>query len=247
MTAVTTPCKETQPSGSDGANIRLLPAIHQFSYDQENQLLYQVKTRQFPAISDTLNRLLGYTLISGHHNLLNSTQRIREFYSVLTRALIEAGATEQVFDNFAHLYLRTQQFPITYEELCEAAEQMAGFFLQSIRNTGTQPARQRAVSQAKGYMARHYASRITLTETAAYVHLNPSYFSSVFKAICRYSFKEYLNRIRIRESQLLLQNSSYDMIDIAIATGFEDQSYFTKTFKKITGITPGQFRSHHTI
>ena len=47
---------------------------------------------------------------------------------------------------------------------------------------------------------------------------------------------------RIEESKRLLTTSNYSIVDIAIAVGFEDQSYFSKVFKKYTGITPKQFR-----
>ena len=75
------------------------------------------------------------------------------------------------------------------------------------------------------------------------MHLNPSYFSTIFKQSCGSSFKEYLNYIRIEESKHLLTETNYSIIDIAVAVGFEDQSYFTKVFKKFTGLTPKRFRN----
>ena len=48
--------------------------------------------------------------------------------------------------------------------------------------------------------------------------------------------------VRIEESKRLLLNTDYALIDIAIATGFEDQSYFSKVFKKFTGFTPSSYR-----
>lgn len=74
------------------------------------------------------------------------------------------------------------------------------------------------------------------------MHLHPSYFSTVFKNATGLSFKEYLNKVRIEESKILLQNTDFSIIDIAVAVGFEDQSYFSKVFKKYTGTTPKQFR-----
>lgn len=222
--------------------IHLLPAVHQFAYEQENILLYQVKTKRFPAVNETLNHLLGYTLVMGKNSLLNSKQRVSEFYSVMARVLIETGANEEILSQFHNIYHKMQAIYVTYDELCETAQQMAGFFIQCIRTCAPLSSGQSAVCQSRGYMARHYASRITLAETAAYVHLNPAYFSSLFKKTTGISFKEYLNRIRVEESKLLLKNSNYEIIDIAVATGFEDQSYFTKIFSKYTNMTPGQFR-----
>lgn len=104
-----------------------------------------------------------------------------------------------------------------------------------------------AIQNALAYMSSHYEEPLTLSETAAYVKLNPSYFSTLFKKTMGASFKEHLNEIRIRESKKLLAASSYSIIDIAIMTGFEDQSYFTKVFKKITGLTPSQYRNQEAL
>jgi len=98
------------------------------------------------------------------------------------------------------------------------------------------------IKKAIQYISKNFADPITLDTVADLVHLNPAYFSSVFKQSTGSSFKEYLNMVRIEESKRLLSNTDYSLIDIAIATGFENQSYFTKVFKKYTGLTPKQFR-----
>ena len=98
------------------------------------------------------------------------------------------------------------------------------------------------IEKAITYMKQHYNQHLTLKETAGHVELNPSYFSTLFKQSCGSSFKEYLNYIRIEEGKKLLAGTDISILDIAIAIGFEDQSYFTKVFKKYTGLTPKQYR-----
>ena len=98
------------------------------------------------------------------------------------------------------------------------------------------------MKKAIAYISKNYSKNLTLEEVANDVHLNPAYFSTVFKQSCGSSFKEYLNMVRIEESKRLLANTDYSVIDIAIAVGFEDQSYFSKVFKKYTGLTPKQYR-----
>ena len=92
------------------------------------------------------------------------------------------------------------------------------------------------------FIETHYGQNITLDEVASHVHLNPAYFSTLFKQSTGSSFKEYLNMVRIEESKRLLTNTDYSIIDIALAAGFDDQSYFSKVFKKYTGLTPRQYR-----
>ena len=92
------------------------------------------------------------------------------------------------------------------------------------------------------YISEHFNGSLTLEDVASHVHLHPSYFSTLFKTCTGSAFKEYLNMVRIEESKRLLANTDFSIIDIAMAVGFEDQSYFSKVFKKYTGLTPKQFR-----
>jgi len=57
---------------------------------------------------------------------------------------------------------------------------------------------------------------------------------------CR--FMAYLNKIRIEKGRHLLKNTDIPLVDIAGLVGYEDQSYFTKVFKRLTGVSPGKYR-----
>ena len=56
------------------------------------------------------------------------------------------------------------------------------------------------------------------------------------------TFVEYLTDIRLDKAEDLLLNTNLSILDISVATGFENQSYFTKVFKGRDGMTPRQFR-----
>ncbi|MBO5460164.1 MAG: AraC family transcriptional regulator [Lachnospira sp.] len=92
------------------------------------------------------------------------------------------------------------------------------------------------------YVYNNYDKKISLDDMAQRFHISRSYLSKKFKTATGFGFKEYLNMVRIEESKRLLSNTDYSLIDIAIATGFENQSYFSRIFKKYTGLTPKQFR-----
>lgn len=99
-----------------------------------------------------------------------------------------------------------------------------------------------AVAQAIDYCNEHYGSRITLEELAGLVRLNKSYFSQLFHKEMGVPFGDYLENVRVRRAQSLLYNSSKSMSEIAEQVGFASQNYFTKVFKKATGLTPSQYR-----
>ena len=60
------------------------------------------------------------------------------------------------------------------------------------------------------------------------------------------NFNEYLNRVRIQKAQELLRIREIRMTDISLMVGFEDQSYFTRVFRRMTGTLPRAYRERMT-
>jgi YesN/AraC family two-component response regulator len=65
----------------------------------------------------------------------------------------------------------------------------------------------------------------------------------LFKQEMGITFTDYLNQVRINKSCELLTNTSLNLIDVSLQAGFDDQSYFSKVFKKLKGITPKSYRN----
>ncbi len=99
-----------------------------------------------------------------------------------------------------------------------------------------------AIYKSIVYVKRNYMKKVTLEEVALNSSLSTTYFSRIFKKEMNCSFNNYLNRVRIEMSKKLLLNESISLIEVSIIVGFEDQSYYSKVFKKITGISPGKYR-----
>ena len=93
------------------------------------------------------------------------------------------------------------------------------------------------------YIAANYSGRATLEAAAKAAGLSPNYLSSLFKQITGVSFREQLCRVRVEQSKRLLLSTDYSLDDIAAAVGFSDQSYYCRVFKRIVGLTPGQYRN----
>lgn len=92
------------------------------------------------------------------------------------------------------------------------------------------------------YIQNHYADPITLTGVARQFHFNASYLSSYFTAHNGEGFSEYLNKVRLEKAMELLETTEKSISDISASVGYSDQSYFTKVFKKQTGISPSRYR-----
>ena len=72
--------------------------------------------------------------------------------------------------------------------------------------------------------------------------LNKDYLSNLFKKETGISFSDYVNLQRIKKAQELLTETHLRTYQIAQQVGFQDESYFSRVFKKIVGMRPGEYR-----
>ncbi len=212
-----------------------------YPYEKEKALISKVKTGNVQEANGILNDLLGYVLFSEGSSLDTVKSRSIELCSLLSRASIEGGAPTNKILVLNNMFLKSLMDITTLDNLCIKLQECVETFSESMflqiptKNNDV-------VQRAASYIAKNFANPLTLEEVSQYVHLNPAYFSTIFKQSTGSSFKEHLNMVRIEESKRLLANTDYSIIDIATATGFENQSYFAKVFKKYTGLTPKQYR-----
>lgn len=98
-------------------------------------------------------------------------------------------------------------------------------------------------SRILAYMKAHYSRDISLDHIADLMNLHPNYISSLFKKETGDTFVNYLNGLRIQAAQMLLkERRNLPVSVIGQRVGYENKHYFTKVFKKYTGMTPGAYR-----
>ena len=98
------------------------------------------------------------------------------------------------------------------------------------------------LSRAISYIRSNYMHKITLEDVARHVMLSPSYLSKLFKEELGTNFNRFLTSVRIERSRVLLLSDELTIAEIAECSGFFDQSYFNKVFKRETGLTPKKYR-----
>jgi AraC-like DNA-binding protein len=111
-------------------------------------------------------------------------------------------------------------------------------YTQSAGKTGNP-----AVLQSQNFMWQNYMKKLTLDEIAGQVHLNPQYFSVLFKRETGESAITYLTNIRVEHAKLLLKDTSIPINEVARRVGYDDPDYFSRLFRKANGITPRQYRT----
>ncbi len=92
------------------------------------------------------------------------------------------------------------------------------------------------------YIRSNFDKQISLDDMAQVAEMSSKYFCSFFRNMTRQTPIEYLNTYRIEKASKMLLNTDLSVTDIAFSSGFNDLSYFIKTFKLIKGITPAKYR-----
>ena len=98
------------------------------------------------------------------------------------------------------------------------------------------------VSQIKEYIRLHYPENIGRNEIGEYFHMVPEYLAKVYKKKTGQTLKDSINEYRIEQAKIKLKNTDERIIDIAMECGFDNVSYFSTLFKKITGSSPNDYR-----
>ena len=101
------------------------------------------------------------------------------------------------------------------------------------------------VLQTLSYIAEHYAEKLTLTGIASQFYISPYYLSRLFKKSINLSLIEYINGVRIKAAQNLIEKSNESISDIAEKTGFMTTAHFRRVFKDATGLSPQQYRQYY--
>ena len=92
------------------------------------------------------------------------------------------------------------------------------------------------------YVEQNFDRQLKLEDVASYFHLNKCYFCSVLKKELGKTFSQIVNEVRVEKSKELLREGNFSTLSIALSVGFNNQNYFNMTFKKLTGMTPLQYR-----
>lgn len=98
-----------------------------------------------------------------------------------------------------------------------------------------------SVKNVLAYISENYYNNITLDDLAKTAGMNPKYFCRYFRSMTERTPIDYLNYYRIECACEMLSTKNISIKEAAISCGFNDESYFIKTFHKYKGITPKQF------
>lgn len=99
-----------------------------------------------------------------------------------------------------------------------------------------------AVEKAKEYIAEHFSEHISTKTIAGIAGLSPSYLGFLFKRETGNTITSHIEDRRNKFAKELLETTALPVREIACASGYEDQNYFSRIFKKLEGVSPLAYR-----
>ncbi|MEM9481186.1 MAG: AraC family transcriptional regulator [Verrucomicrobiota bacterium] len=105
----------------------------------------------------------------------------------------------------------------------------------------------RELAPVMRYIEAHFTEQISMEEMAKLAGLSSTHFNRRFRGLLRMAPTDFLKSLRVQEAQRLLAYTQDSMGEVALASGFYDQSHFTKRFKQVTGLTPLAYRKKFRV
>ena len=212
-----------------------------YPFELERSLLESLAQGDKPGTLQKLQEYLAALFAAGGGNPAWMNQKALELIVLLSRTLMEKGADEQQ----TLFWLQRCQKEVSqrknfhdlsawlYETLSDLLDRTAGYADARHANI---------IHRCIQYIGTGYAEHLTLESAARALFLSPDYLSRIFSKETGTSFNRYLNNVRITKAKELIRSCNLRLTDISQMVGYDDQSYFTKVFRRITGMSPNEYR-----
>jgi AraC-like DNA-binding protein/ligand-binding sensor protein len=166
-------------------------------------------------------------------------------FTKMTRELLRLG-THVDLKQFEEAYFATR---VLTREQYGSMVQLLAIFASHLAACGNQLALQRTGSEAPAILrAREivdtgFREELSLGDVARQVNMSAGYFSELFKKVTGLNFVEYVARLRVEKAKNLLQSPKFRISEVAFGVGFQSLSQFNRTFHRIVGKSPRDYRA----
>ncbi|NYE03412.1 two-component system response regulator YesN [Bacillus niacini] len=207
--------------------------LQNVAVDWENQVEKLLNSQGFSCVSVFTSKNVLLTCVTNH--LSDFTPRnldFQELNCVVNDTDITIGQLNEVY---LRLYEDTRYIPFSEDGVVVSPVS------ESLANKSK--ANDWLMDRAEQYIKTYYASPIKAHEVADVINISPNYFSSLFKQKTGKSFNEYINTLRVDTAKQLLEETPFNVNEIAEKVGYREYKYFVDVFKKFTGYTPTKYRN----
>lgn len=158
------------------------------------------------------------------------------------RSAIAGGLNPEVGYSLGDLYIQQLETMKDLMQILTLAETMLYDFTNRVADLKDIHQYSSLVRACCNFINKHVRENLRVSDVAAHTGLGAYYVSKKFKAETGMSIRDYIRDAKISEAKSLLKYSELSLAEISQLLSFSTQSFFTATFKKVTGVTPGQYR-----
>jgi two-component system response regulator YesN len=218
-----------------------LGAKWEYPLESERELMGKVKIGDRTGAKEILNSILGTILFLNPGDLGVLKARLLELLSILSRSAVEGGVDVDVMLRKNLTYVNKVMQINDEGDLCAWISTALNEFIELVYSS--QDARKvTQIAPAINYIDANFDKPLSLADIAKASHVSVSRLAHVFKDQMGITLIDYLTGVRIERAKQLLLATTQNCTEICFQAGFNNQSYFTRTFKRLVGATPRQFR-----
>jgi len=228
----------------DTEEISLTSDEHRGIWAAEQTLLQMIREgnpnyKEALGASSTLSN--GVKFDSGD-TLRNARNNLMVLLTLCSRAAVEGGLSPSVSYTMQDYYTQRVEDSGSIPDISILAETILEDYVQRVRQARTNDSISKSVQNCCNYIQANIGGNLSIRHLAVRAGYTEYYFSRKFKQEMKCSISEYVKQEKIRRAKLLLSSTNMSIIDISNELGFNSRSYFSDTFQKITGESPGEYR-----
>ncbi len=165
---------------------------------------------------------------------------------IIARVCIDGGMNHNVAYTLSDIYIRHGDKCREPQELIELTETMMLDFAKRMSEIRKENSVSLHIRRTVDYIYENLHRPLTLKMAAEHEHIDPSYLSKLFAKEMGIPIKAYILKAKVATAQNILTFSDFSISDIAYSLGFSTQSAFAAAFRRITGLTPMQYRNRYS-
>ncbi len=212
-------------------------------YETENALMKAVSSGNEALAVECANRFFSYRIpqrLSDH--LRDDRDLCITLNTILRKSAEHAGVHPIHIDSFSNGNIQQIERLANAEQLLLFQNKMVKGYCRLVAKYNLKDY-SLPIQKAITYISTDLTADLSLKSLANQINVNASYLSTLFKKEVGIPLTEYVNRNRIEYSKTLLSDTDLAIKSIAIYSGIPDIQYFTRMFKRITGMTPKAYRT----
>ncbi|MDF2512355.1 MAG: response regulator containing CheY-like receiver domain and AraC-type DNA-binding domain [Herbinix sp.] len=214
------------------------------SEEHENQLKSLLKSRNKAGVKKLVFETMGLkSCDTNGWSLLEVKQTVKRICNVLIDDISSHKTHQEMMeiDSLNELAAKTVEY-LNAQNLCLVMEEMIEYTVGSIKEEITGSIRG-VVKLAVNYIHENFFEELTLLSLSQKYNVESSYFSRVFRQETGDNLMLYIAKRRIDKSKEYMADSKINLTEIAFMVGYDDYTYFNRVFRKLTGISPSEYRN----